>query len=216
MDHLTPHGLDTAAGLLGDGALVAVPTPRWYMILARAADPHAVTAVFDIKQRPEHKPLLLLVDSLATAEQHFRFSRDAHALAHRLWPGELALHLPWRTGSGRLPGIGAPALVSRPDGILGHLLSLVAEPVAAAACSISAAAATPDDHPALTAHQVAAFNTATGEHLAAVVDGGICPQGRHMTIVDCPDGEPARLHREGTVHSRAVTAALTEGVHRVG
>lgn len=216
MDTLSPHDLDTAAAMLMDGSVVAVPTPRWYMLVARAADPDAAATVFRLKQRPEHKPLLLVVDQLTTAERHFHLSADARALGTHLWPGELALRLPWRADAARLPGIGEPALVGLPDGILGHLLNLVGEPLSAAACSISLPAAAREDHPALTADQVADFNTATGTHLAAVVDGGICPQGRHMTIVDCPQDGPARLHREGTVHPRAVTAAITEGAPHVG
>ncbi|MCC9707346.1 Sua5/YciO/YrdC/YwlC family protein [Streptomyces sp. MNU76] len=216
MDVLTTTQLDTAAELLGGGAVVAVPTPRWYMLIARAADPAAAATILRVKQRPEHKPLLLLVDALSTAEDRFLLSADACTLARRLWPGDLALRLPWRTDAKRLPAIGAPALVGCPDGILGQLLHLTGEPLSAAACSISTPAATADDHPALTADQVAAFDTQAAAGIAAVVDGGICPQGRHMTIVDCPHGQSARLHREGTVHSRAVAAALTEGASDVG
>ncbi|WP_432159030.1 L-threonylcarbamoyladenylate synthase [Streptomyces sp. bgisy153] len=216
MDILTTTQLDTAAELLTSGAVVAVPTPRWYMLAARAADPAAAATILRIKQRPERKPLLLLLDALPTAQARFLFSRDACALARHLWPGEVALRLPWRANAARLPAIGAPALVGCPDGILGQLLRLTGEPLSAAACSISTPAATDDDHPALTADHVAAFNAQTGGHIAAVVDGGMCPQGRHMTIVDCPHGQSARLHREGTVHPRAIAAALTEGASDVG
>ncbi len=216
MDVLTTTQLDTAAELLTGGAVVAVPTPRWYMLIARAADQAAAATILRVKQRPEHKPLLLLVDALPTAEARFILSADAYALARHLWPGDLALRLPWRTDATRLPAIGAPALVGCPDGVLGQLLRLTGEPLSAAACSISTPAATADDHPALTADQVAAFDAQAGAGIAAVVDGGICPQGQHMTIVDCPHRQSARLHREGTVHSRAIAAALTEGASDVG
>ncbi|MGX1266862.1 L-threonylcarbamoyladenylate synthase [Streptomyces phaeoluteigriseus] len=216
MDILTTTQLDTAAELLTGGAVVAVPTPRWYMLAARAADPAATAAILRIKQRPERKPLLLLLDSLPAAQARFLLSTDACALARHLWPGELALRLPWRADAARLPAIGAPALVGCPEGILGQLLRLTGEPLSGAACSISTPAATADDHPALTANHVASFNAQTGGQITAVVDGGICPQGQHMTIVDCPHGQPARLHREGTVHPRAVAAALTEGALDVG
>ncbi|MFJ9968606.1 L-threonylcarbamoyladenylate synthase [Streptomyces avermitilis] len=216
MDILTTTQLDTAAELIAGGAVVAVPTPRWYMLAARAADPAAAATILRIKQRPEHKPLMLLLDALPTAQAHFKLSTDACALARHLWPGEVALRLPWRADAAQLPAIGDPALVGCPDGILGQLLRLMGEPLSAAACSISTPAATADDHPALTADHVAAFNAQTGARIAAVVDGGICPQGQHMTIVDCPHSRPARLRREGTVHPRAVAAALTEGASDVG
>lgn len=209
MDVLTPDQLPDAARLLATGQVVAVPTPRWYMLCARAADPAATNAVFRAKQRPTSKPLLLLLDSPATAEDLFDLSGDARLLADGLWPGELALRLPWKPGIETVAAVRSPALVGCPDGVLGRLVALAGEPLVAAVCSISTPAAGETDHPALTAAQVVAFERTTGAGIAAVIDGGICPQGRHMTIVDCPAGVAARLEREGTVHSRAVEAALT-------
>ncbi|MFD4926357.1 L-threonylcarbamoyladenylate synthase [Streptomyces goshikiensis] len=209
MDVLAPDQLSAAARLLAAGQMVAVPTSRWYVLCARAADPVATNAVFRAKQRPTSKPLLLLLDSLATAEAVFDLSGDARLLAGGLWPGELALRLPWKPGAETVSAVGSPALVGCPDAILGQLVALVGEPLVAAVCSISTPAAGETDHPALTAAQVAAFEWTTGAGIAAVVDGGICPHGRHMTIVDCPAGAAARLEREGTVHARAVEAALT-------
>ncbi|MER7194847.1 L-threonylcarbamoyladenylate synthase [Streptomyces flaveolus] len=208
MDVLTPDQLPDAARLLVTGQVVAVPTPRWYMLCARAADPAATNAVFRAKQRPASKPLLLLLDSPATAEDLFDLSGDARLLADGLWPGDLALRLPWRPGIETVAAVRSPALVGCPDGVLGRLVALAGEPLAAAVCSISTPAAGEKDHPALTAAQVVAFERTTGAGIAAVVDGGICPQGRHITIVDCPTGAAARLEREGTVHARAVEAAL--------
>ncbi|WP_240802942.1 Sua5/YciO/YrdC/YwlC family protein [Streptomyces sp. A1499] len=209
VDVLAPAHLPDAARLLAAGQVVAVPTPRWYMLCARAADPVATSAVFRAKQRPSAKPLLFLIDSPATAEALFDLSDDARLLAGGLWPGDLALRLPWKADAETVAAVGSPALVGCPDGILGRLVALAGEPLVAAVCSISTPAASERDHPALTVDQVVAFGRATGAGIAAVVDGGICPQGRHMTIVDCPAGAAAHLEREGTVHARAVEAALT-------
>ncbi|MFF4673995.1 L-threonylcarbamoyladenylate synthase [Streptomyces sp. NPDC001279] len=211
MDVFTPTQLSDAARLLAAGEVVAVPTPRWYMLCARAADLAATNAIFRAKQRPGTKPLLLLLDSPATAETLFDLSDDARLLAGGLWPGDLALRLPWKSGVEPVTAVGSPALVGCPDGVLGRLVALVGESLAAAVCSISTPTAGDEDHPALTAGQVVAFDRTAGAGIAAVVDGGICPHGRHMTIVDCPASTAARLHREGTVHARAVEAALAPG-----
>lgn len=217
VDVLTPDQLPAAARLLAAGRMVAVPTPRWYMLCAHAAKPAATDAVFRAKQRPTDKPLLLLLDSFITAEDLFDLSADARLLAGALWPGDLALRLPWKQDAETVAAVGSPALAGCPDGILGRLVALAGEPLAAAVCSISTPAAGERDHPALTAAQVVAFERTAGAGIAAVVDGGICPHGRHMTIVDCPAGAPARLDREGTVHARAVEAALTrQGGPHVG
>ncbi|WP_329612622.1 Sua5/YciO/YrdC/YwlC family protein [Streptomyces brevispora] len=209
MNVLTPTQLPDAVRLLAAGQMVAVPSPRWYMLCARAADPAATSAVFRAKQRPTAKPLLLLLESPATAETLFNLSGDARMLARGLWPGDLALRLPWKPGAEPITAVGSPALVGCPDGTLGQLVALAGEPLAAAVCSISTPAAGDADHPALTAAQVAAFQRTTEARIAAVIDGGICPHGRHMTIVDCAADAAARLEREGTVHARAVEAALT-------
>ncbi|MEU8954884.1 Sua5/YciO/YrdC/YwlC family protein [Streptomyces sp. NPDC048518] len=208
MDVLTAGQLDDAARILAAGQMVAVPTPRWYMLCVRAADSAATSTVFRAKQRLRTKPLLFLLDSPATAEALFDLSGDARLLADALWPGELALRLPWKSGADTVTAVGSPALVGCPDGILGRLVTLTGAPLAAAVCSISTPAAGTRDHPALTATQVTAFERTTRAGIAAVVDDGICPQGRHMTIVDCPASAEARLEREGTVHARAVQAAL--------
>nr|WP_203721275.1 Sua5/YciO/YrdC/YwlC family protein [Streptomyces coelicoflavus] len=199
------------------GQVVAVPTPRWYMLCARAADPAATEAVFRAKQRPTDKPLLLLLDSFVTAEDLFDLSGDARLLADGLWPGDLALRLPWKPDAKAVSAVDSPALAGCPDRILGRLVALAGEPLAAAVCSISTPAAGGRDHPALTAAQVVAFERTTGAGIAAVVDGGICPHGRHTTIVDGPAGAPVRLEWAGTVHARAVEAALTpQGGPHVG
>ncbi|MGW0937780.1 L-threonylcarbamoyladenylate synthase [Streptomyces sp. NPDC002666] len=208
MDVLTRDQLPDAARLLAAGQVIAVPTPRWYMLCARAAGPSATNAVFRAKQRPAAKPLLFLLDSPGTAEAVFDLSDDARLLARGLWPGDLALRLPWKPGVEPIAAVGSPALVGCPDGVLGQLVLLAGEPLAAAVCSVSTPAAGDQDRPALTADHVTAFDRITGAGIAAVVDGGICPHGRHMTIVDCPAGVAARLEREGTVHARAVEAAL--------
>ncbi|WP_367132929.1 MULTISPECIES: L-threonylcarbamoyladenylate synthase [Streptomyces] len=208
MDILTTGDVDAATQILAAGRLVAVPTDRWYMLCARVSDTQATAAIRTAKRRPAHKPLLLVIGTPATARELFGLTADAQALIGGLWPGDLALRLPWRPDHAVPEAIGAPALVSCPDGILGQLARAVGEPLAASAVSISPPHASPDDQPALTVAEVAAFKTRRSAPIAAVIDGGICPQGQHMTIIDCPAGGPTVVRREGTVHPRAVRAAL--------
>jgi L-threonylcarbamoyladenylate synthase len=49
------------------GGLVAFPTESFYGLGADALDPAAVARVFEVKGRPDDKPLLVLVDSIAMA-----------------------------------------------------------------------------------------------------------------------------------------------------
>lgn len=230
---LTADQLDQAAAILAAGGLIAVPTPRWYMLCASADNPAACEAIFTAKQRPAGKPLLLAIGDRADAERLFRINDVGRALIEHLWPEELALLLPWRDAAARAryPMIGDPALVQCPDGLLGTVTRR-AGPIAAASLSVSPPAAADDDWPALTPGQAEAFISAAGASVAAIIDGGICPHAHHLTIVDCTtdatgtrnaetDPGVARIVREGTVHRRAITAALAlrpraGGDHHVG
>ena len=59
------EALDLAAAILSSGGLVAFPTESFYGLGADALDPRALARVFAVKGRPESKPLLVLVDSVA-------------------------------------------------------------------------------------------------------------------------------------------------------
>src|SRR5204863_41384 len=83
--------LEEAAAVLRGGGLVAFPTETFYGLGAPALDRAAVRRVFELKGRPETKPLLVLVDSLAMAERVGVFGPAARALAARHWPGALTL-----------------------------------------------------------------------------------------------------------------------------
>ncbi|MGW4412394.1 L-threonylcarbamoyladenylate synthase [Nonomuraea sp. NPDC004702] len=212
---LSSGDLEQAAAAVTAGQLVAVPTPRWYMLCAAAGDAAACSAIFTAKQRPSAKPLLLVIADPADAARLFTLSGAARALIGQLWPGELALHLPWRAAGVRAayPAIGDPALLQCPAGVLGRLAEL-AGPLAAASLSVSTPATAADEWPALTAGEAEAFIAATGAPVAAIIDDGICPYGTHLTVVDCPADIPGggldvQITRHGSVHPRAITAALT-------
>ena len=90
-----------AAGVLLKGGLVAFPTETFYGLGANALDAAAVRRIFEVKGRPESKPLLLLVDSVRMAESLVKeIPAAALALMARYWPGPLTLvfraaaHLP--------------------------------------------------------------------------------------------------------------------------
>jgi tRNA A37 threonylcarbamoyladenosine synthetase subunit TsaC/SUA5/YrdC len=208
-DHLAE-----AAAALRAGHVIAVPTPRWYMLCAAADNPAACRAIFTAKRRPAEKPLLLVLGRPGDTERLCQANAEARALIDGLWPGELALRLPWRDMRTRAayPAIGDPALVQCAGGVLGRLARR-AGPIAAASLSISTPSAADDDRPALTLDEAGAFITATGAPVVGIIDGGICPHARHLTIVDCltarDAGPGAHIIREGTVHPRAITAALT-------
>ena len=178
------------AELRADG-LVAFPTETFYGLGAAALRPSAVRRVFEVKGRPEGKPLLVLVDSIAMAEGLAAVvGPRARELMARHWPGPLTLVLPARRD--------VPAEVTAGSGTIGVRLS--AHPVARALVSalggpITAPSANPTDQlpPTTAAGVVAYFGDA-----ALVLDGGVTPGGAPSTVLDVTV-EPPRLIRAGAI-----------------
>ena len=132
-----------AAAILRDGGLVAFPTESFYGLGADALDPYALARVFSVKGRPESKPLLVLVDAVATAEALVaEVSAGARDLMARHWPGPLTLVL---KAAPRLP----PALTAGTDTVgvrmPGHPIALGL--VRAAGFPVTAPSANPSGQP---------------------------------------------------------------------
>lgn len=206
---IPPTELGPAAQAIRAGQLVIAPTSRWYMICADAANIEACHGIFAGKRRPAGKSLVFIAPREADYTDIFALSDDATRLATALWPGDLALLLPWRDSGQeiRYPAVGSPALVMRPGGVLAALAAAAQIPIAATTANISGDAGPRDRGPAITLAEVEEFLTESGLTAAVAIDGGICPAANHMTIIDC-SRKDASLVRAGMVHQRAVAAAL--------
>nr|WP_145491727.1 MULTISPECIES: Sua5/YciO/YrdC/YwlC family protein [Streptomyces] len=204
------ESLSDCARAIDSGEIVVVPTRRWYMLCADAGDADACERIFAAKERPRHKPLCLVWPSTAELSDSFVVNDAARKLVRALWPGDLALMLPWADPlDGELyPSVGASsALVTQDPGPLGRLTTMTRRPLATAVVSFSTGSAGPLPAPAISLGEVQNFLIASSLTSALVVDGGICPAANHLTVVDCSGGAP-RTVRAGEVHQRAIDAAL--------
>ncbi len=199
---VTPAELDLAVAALEAGELVIVPTRRWYMICCDASNADACSRIFTAKQRPNDKSLLFAAKSAEEVRRLFDVTAEAELLAAALWPGELALLLPWRNAQGALlQAVGTPlALVTHADDLLGALASRAACPVAATSANISG---TDGSAPSISPAQVDEFVGKAGVNISIFVANGVCPTANHLTIVRCTD-DGTEVVREGTVHRRAI------------
>ena len=68
---------------LRSGGVVGFPTDTAYGLAANPFDPGAVEEIFRIKGRPEDKPILLLVDSMAMAHSLTHIAPAAAAVCGR-------------------------------------------------------------------------------------------------------------------------------------
>lgn len=186
-----PAALDDAAAVLRAGGLVAFPTETFYGLGAAALDGGAVRRVVELKGRPETKPLLVIVDSLAMAERVGTLTRAARDLAARHWPGALTLVVPARAD--------VPPEVTAATGTIGVRVS--PHPVAqglvrALGAPVTAPSANPSGAPPPTT--AAAVLAYFRDRLELVLDGGATPGGEPSTVLDTTV-EPPRVLRQGAL-----------------
>jgi len=186
------RAIAAAAAVVEAGGLVAFPTESFYGLGADALDSDAVARVFEVKGRPEHKALLVLVDSIdMAAGLAARVSDGARALMARYWPGPLTLVLEAAdrvpaglTGGGSTIGVRMP----------GHAVARAL--VRSAGRPITAPSANPSEAPpALTAAAVREYFEGRVE---LILDGGPTAGGAGSTVADCTVWPP-RILRQGPV-----------------
>ena len=187
-----PEALADAASVLRGGGLVAFPTESFYGLGTAALAPDAVARVFEVKGRPESKPLLVLVGSpedavLLCAE----IGEGARELMRRHWPGPLTLVLP--------AAASVPTAVTAGTGTIG--VRMPGHPVAlglvrAAGLAVTAPSANPSgEAPPETAAAVRGYFDG---RIDLVLDGGPTSGGTGSTVADCTVWPP-RILRQGPV-----------------
>lgn len=197
----TSSGIERAAALLRDGALVAFPTETVYGLGGDARDDQTVARIFAAKGRPSFNPLIIHVPDLATARTFVTFPPAAERLAAAFWPGPLTLVLPLRTESRLSPlvsaGLPTAAIRVPADPVAQALLRAFAGPVAAPSANPSGKIS-----PTRADHVLAGL----AGRIAAVVDGGPCAVGLESTIIGF-DPAPTLL-RPGGVPAEVIEACL--------
>src|SRR4030095_7893018 len=90
---LSDGALEQILSFLHAGGVIAFPTDTSYGLGADPFNEAAVRRIFEIKGRPESRPILVLVDSLDMLRQTAVDSEVALELAQRFWPGPLTMIL---------------------------------------------------------------------------------------------------------------------------
>mgnify|MGYP002612030492 FL=1 len=86
--------LNTAAALIAAGQLVAVPTETVYGLACSGLDADAVEQVYEVKGRPEVKPLSLMLHKGAAVTRYCaNVPKQARVLMDKFWPGPLTIVL---------------------------------------------------------------------------------------------------------------------------
>lgn len=203
------EALDEAAALLRAGKLVAVPTETVYGLAGNGLDEQAVHAIYEVKGRPERKPLSLMVPGPEALDRYGAdVPEQARLLAARFWPGPLTLVVKARPEIPEIVRAGGETVGLRcPDHPM--TLSLLKK----AQLPFAAPSANPSGAPSpKTAEEVRRYFDG---RIAAIVDGGPCGLGKESTLLDM-SRTPYRVLRQGALAAEEITAALREGMTLLG
>jgi L-threonylcarbamoyladenylate synthase len=187
-----PPAIAAAAVVLRADDLVAFPTETFYGLGAGALRPAAVRRVLEVKGRPEGKPLLVLVDSVAMVETvALQIPAAGRALMARHWPGALTLVLRARpeVPEDVTAGTGTVGVRLSPHPVARALVHALGEPVTAPSANPSGLTA-----PTTAAEVLAYFRG----RVELILDGGATAGGEPSTVLDVTV-DPPRLLRAGAV-----------------
>ncbi len=192
---------ETAAQIIRQGGLVAIPTETVYGLGANALDEEAVARIFQVKGRPQDNPLILHITGAEQLEEFaHHIPQAAYDLADRFWPGPLTIVLPARrivpkrtTGGLNTVGLRCPDC-----DITREIIRLAGVPIAAPSANLSSKPSTTTAEHVLHDHD---------GKIPLVVDGGPCRVGVESTIVDLTGARP-RLLRPGGIGPEALIEVL--------
>ena len=201
--------LSEAAKLIAAGELVAVPTETVYGLAGNGLDAAAVEKIYEVKGRPEVKPVSLMVPGAAAMTKYCEcIPKQAKYLAEKFWPGPLTIVLRAKAAVPEIVRAGGATVALRcPDHPMTlELLKKAKLPLAAPSANPSGA-----ESPK-TARQVMDYFDGK---IAAVIDGGQCGIGTESTIIDMSSA-PYKILRRGALPEESIRSALAERLTVIG
>jgi L-threonylcarbamoyladenylate synthase len=196
-------GLAEAIAVLRAGGVVALPTDTVYGIGVALDAPRGIERLFEAKNRPPDKAIMLLLADAEQAAEVAEFGPAARVLAAAGWPGGLTLVLRQK------PGVALPPILTAGTPTIGLRVPDHPTPqaLAAAVGPFPVTSANRSGQPtALTAEAIRAD---LGDALDLILDGGPARGERPSTVIDC-SGERPTLLRDGVIPAAALAAVLDE------
>lgn len=195
---------EDAIVLLENEESVILPTETVYGLAADAYSHSAVKKIFELKQRPYKKAMIVHYASIPKMECDVIFTSYARKLAEHFWPGPLTLILPKKISS-RISSLATANSANVAVRIPAHSISF----------EIIRHFGNPVVMPSANLYQSV---SPTNAHDAAmclpdipVVDGGYSKQGIESTIVDCTGVFPVIL-RYGSILPEHITRLLNQNI----
>ncbi len=196
-----PEIIQRAVTLIKQGGVVAFPTRCLYGLGAAAFDAAAVERVFEIKQRPSQKPILILIDRRIQLKRLVsRVSKAASRIMEQFWPGRVTLVF---EAAGTVPHH-----LTAGTGKIG--IRLTGHPVAAALVKslegpLTGTSANFSGRPG--SRCIDDLDPQLVQQLDAVLDAGPLKGGTGSTVVDVTQDIP-RVLREGEISEKEILTLL--------
>jgi L-threonylcarbamoyladenylate synthase len=201
METKTGINIKTAASLLMEGELVAVPTETVYGLAANALDENAVLKIYHAKNRPRFNPLILHVASFEKLKQYAdEIPADCIKLAEKFSPGPITFLLKKKDSVPDLVTAGSKKVAIRIPNhpMLTELLKQIDFPLAAPSANPSGYVS-----PVTAQHVLEGLNG----KIPYILDGGECKVGLESTIVGFEDDQTI-IYRLGGISKEAIEEVL--------
>lgn len=200
---------DELVGIMRGGGLVAVPTETVYGLAGNGLDEKAVAEIYEVKGRPEVKPLSLMVHDAALMERYCEnVPPQAYTLAKKFWPGPLTIVMKAKPCVPEIVRAGGETVGLRcPD----HPLTL--ELLEKSGVPFAAPSANPSGEPSpKNADSVLKYFDGK---IDAVLDGGECGIGCESTLIDL-SRTPYRILRQGALPADEIADAFVDSMKIIG
>lgn len=204
--HSEPANLDLLARHLAAGGIAAAPTETVYGLAGNALDPAAVAKIFAVKGRPRRNPLIVHVLDWEGVEAIGDVTDPDHLAGERFWPGPLTLILKKKSA--------IPASVTA--GLDTVAVRMPSHPLFRALlrrCSFPLAAPSANPFGYISPTRPEHVETALGQSIDYILDGGPCQGGIESTIVSLLDPDEPKLLRQGAIAQESLEDKIGKSIH---
>ncbi len=183
--------INTAAEIIQQGGLVAIPTETVYGLAGSAFIPESAEKIFAAKGRPSDNPLIVHIAYPDDAERIAYTNELYYRLAEKFMPGPLTVILPKRNNIPNSVTAGLDSVAIRcPSNPVAHrLIEVSGHPIAAPSANRSGIPS-----PTSALH----VKTDMDGRIDMIIDGGECEIGLESTVIKL-DGDGCTILRPGAV-----------------
>lgn len=189
--------IETAAALLQNDQVIAIPTETVYGLAGNALDPSVVNKIYEIKKRPLTNPLIIHLPDTTTLNKYVKnIPAIAEKLAAHFWPGPLTLLL---SKNDIIPDIVTAGLPNVAVRIPSHPLAV--QLLRKLPFPLAAPSANPFGYISPTSAED--VKKMLFGKIPYILDGGPCTEGIESTIVGF-DGDMPIIYRVGVISPEAI------------